>query len=194
MRYWFTADLHLGHANIIKYCKRPFKTLVEMNETLIKNWNNRVKKEDTIFNIGDFCFKNSPGGKDGEGVPIKAKKWEAYLNGKIIHIRGNHDRNNSTKTIIQNMVIRHGGKTIHLVHNPKYANLNCRINFVGHIHDQYLIKKVKNTILYNVGVDVNEFKPKSFEEIMKNIRKWEREQERLIEEAKEKECQITKTN
>ena len=65
-KYWFTADLHLGHFNIIKYTGRPFKSLKEMNETLIRNWNARVKPEDTVFNVGDFCFKNTKGGKKGE--------------------------------------------------------------------------------------------------------------------------------
>ena len=91
MNYWWTADLHLGHANIIKYCNRPFKNLEHMNKVLIRNWNERVKKEDIIFHVGDFCFRNSPGGKLGEGGGIPATEWEKKLNGKIIHIKGNHD-------------------------------------------------------------------------------------------------------
>ena len=62
-KIFYTADLHLGHANIIKYCNRPFKDVDQMNETLIRNWNSRVKPEDTVIHNGDFCFKNTPGGK-----------------------------------------------------------------------------------------------------------------------------------
>ena len=37
-KVWFIADLHLGHANVIKYSKRPFSDVHEMNETLIHNY------------------------------------------------------------------------------------------------------------------------------------------------------------
>ena len=63
MKNWFSSDYHLGHANIIKYCERPFVDVEEMSATIIKNHNQRVKKEDTVFFLGDFCFRNSPGGK-----------------------------------------------------------------------------------------------------------------------------------
>jgi calcineurin-like phosphoesterase family protein len=176
MRYWFSSDYHLGHANIIKYCNRPFGSLEEMNETIIKNHNERVKPEDTIFLIGDFCFRNSAGGKVGEGIQVKAKEWEARLNGNIIHIKGNHDYSNSTKTIIEKLVIRYGGKKICLIHNPKYADINYEINFTGHIHTDWeifkLVKANKETCCINVGVDVNKFRPVSFEELMKKYRRW----------------------
>jgi len=37
MKFWFTSDYHLGHANIIKYCNRPFKGIDQMNSTIIRN-------------------------------------------------------------------------------------------------------------------------------------------------------------
>ena len=42
---WFTSDLHLGHANIIKYANRPYKDVPEMNEALINNFNALVFPE-----------------------------------------------------------------------------------------------------------------------------------------------------
>ena len=36
---FFTSDLHLGHRNIIRLCGRPFASLEEMDETLIRRWN-----------------------------------------------------------------------------------------------------------------------------------------------------------
>ena len=53
---FFTSDTHFGHTNIIKYCKRPFNSLEEHDETLIKNWNNKVGENDIIFHLGDFAF------------------------------------------------------------------------------------------------------------------------------------------
>ena len=49
MNYWWTSDYHFSHFNIISYCNRPFKTAEEMNETIIKRHNERVKPDDTVF-------------------------------------------------------------------------------------------------------------------------------------------------
>lgn len=178
MNNWFTSDCHFNHGNIIKYCNRPFKSLEEMNNTIIKNWNERVKPNDTVYHIGDFCFKNSPGGKEGEGGREPAQYWENKLNGKIIHIGGNHDRNNSTKTIIRSMVIKYGGKLMYLVHDPKYFNIKYPINLVGHVHEKWLIKERKRgkckTILLNVGVDQWDFRPISLSDIQKCIYRFKR--------------------
>ena len=48
---FYTADLHLGHENVIKFCGRPFLNVEEMNETLIKNWNGAVGENDTVYEI-----------------------------------------------------------------------------------------------------------------------------------------------
>ena len=172
MNVWFTADCHFGHNNIITYCNRPFDGVDEMNSVLIRNWNERVKPEDTVFHVGDFCFKNTPGGKDGEGQAITAVAWEKQLNGKIIFIQGNHDKNNSCKTPIQNLVIAMGGKRIQLVHNPKHiVTSNYDLYFTGHIHGEWKTKEVKVQFgiakCINVGVDVWKYKPVSLNEILR---------------------------
>lgn len=80
MKY-FTSDFHFNHANVIKYCNRPFETVDQMNEVLLKAWNEVVKPEDTVYFLGDFCFN-----------PQKALEWLSKLNGEIIFISGNHDK------------------------------------------------------------------------------------------------------
>ena len=47
-RFW-TSDLHLGHANIIRYCRRPFADVDAMNEALIERWNDTVADGDEVW-------------------------------------------------------------------------------------------------------------------------------------------------
>jgi calcineurin-like phosphoesterase family protein len=54
MNTYFTADPHFHHANIIKYCGRPFKDIKEHDEMLIVNWNSVVMPDDVIYIVGDF--------------------------------------------------------------------------------------------------------------------------------------------
>jgi len=181
MKYFFTADYHLNHGNIIEYCQRPFHSLEEMNETIIKNHNSRVTDDDWVFFLGDFSFKNSKGGKNGEGLPIKAEDMIKRLNGKFIFIKGNHDRNNSLKTIIERTVIKYGKFRINLVHNPEFVDYSYPFNFVAHVHNHWKFKTFTRTEQWrgtlttdciNVGVDVNGFQPKTFEELYSDYRKW----------------------
>ena len=78
---YFISDTHFQHFRVIAYCNRPFGSLREMNETLIKNWQSIVKPEDTVYFLGDFGFM---------GVK-KGKEILSQLPGKIIALRGNHD-------------------------------------------------------------------------------------------------------
>ncbi len=78
-----TSDMHFGHANIIKYCNRPWSTVEEMDFNLIKNWNSVVKPEDEVYELGDFTFHREPG---------VIQSILNRLNGTIYHINGNHDK------------------------------------------------------------------------------------------------------
>lgn len=53
---WVTSDTHFNHANIIKYCNRPFSSVEEMNETIVENWNKVVSWDDIIYHLGDFAL------------------------------------------------------------------------------------------------------------------------------------------
>lgn len=162
MNTYFSSDLHLNHENIIKYCSRPFKDKEHMNKEIIRRWNERVKEEDTVFHIGDFCFKAS-------GTHIKAKDWEKQLNRRIIFLKGNHDRNNGTKTKIHRLVLSINGHVVNLVHDPIHADVNYEMNLTGHVHEKWEIKRIKKgfsfTDCVNVGVDVWDFYPVSYDEI-----------------------------
>ena len=79
---FFTSDCHFDHANIIKYCSRPFETAEEMNRQLILNWNKVVSWDDTVFILGDFCF----------GQRTRWEKILPQLNGYKYLVLGNHDK------------------------------------------------------------------------------------------------------
>lgn len=143
-----------------------------MNETIIRNHNERVKKNDELFFLGDFCFKNTPGGKHGEGTTTKSEEYINQLNGRIVFVKGNHDGNNSLKTKIERVIIKYGKEKICLVHNPIHIDLSYNFNFVGHVHNRWKYKKINNSVLVNVGVDVWNFRPVTFEEIMRDYNKW----------------------
>lgn len=53
---WFTADNHFGHENIIEFCDCPFSHIDEMDDTLIKNWNEVVKLGNIVYHLGDFTL------------------------------------------------------------------------------------------------------------------------------------------
>jgi len=142
---------------------------------MIRKHNERVKAEDTVFDLGDFCFRNSRGGKVGEGTTHKADYYEKQLNGYRVKIKGNHDKNNTVKTHIEKVIIKYGGKQIVLVHNPIHADSNYELNFVGHVHEKWKFRTLgQSSYMINVGVDVWDFRPVSFEEIMKEFTRWKK--------------------
>lgn len=81
MGIFFTADTHFFHRNIIKYCQRPFASPQEMNRAMITIWNRQVKKEDSVYHLGDVSF----------GGLSETFRLLAELNGTIYLICGNHD-------------------------------------------------------------------------------------------------------
>ncbi len=54
---YFTSDLHLGHEAVIRMQNRPFANADEMNRMLIENYNSVVHKNDTVYLLGDICFR-----------------------------------------------------------------------------------------------------------------------------------------
>ena len=54
----YISDLHLGHANVIKFDGRPFADVDEMDRMLIELWNAKVRSEDNVYIIGDLCYRN----------------------------------------------------------------------------------------------------------------------------------------
>lgn len=81
-RIWFTSDIHFGHANIIKYSNRPFKDVEDMNQRIIRNWNDCVQPGDAVWHLGDLAMT---------GDRKRLAAWISQLNGDRYAILGNHD-------------------------------------------------------------------------------------------------------
>ncbi len=82
MSRWFTADLHLGHENIIRYCHRPFADVEAMNAALIERWNDVVAAGDEVWVLGDLAM----------GPIRESLTLVAGLSGRKVLVAGNHDR------------------------------------------------------------------------------------------------------
>ena len=82
MARWFTSDLHLGHANIIEYCDRPFADVDEMNRALVERWNRVVAADDEVWVLGDMAM-----GQIADSLGLVRG-----LAGRKILLAGNHDR------------------------------------------------------------------------------------------------------
>lgn len=78
--FYYISDLHLGHANVMEFDKRPFQTLDEMHTAIIQNWNSVVTEDDIVFILGDLAWKRAVG---LEILP--------QLKGSKVLIIGNHD-------------------------------------------------------------------------------------------------------
>ena len=183
---FFTSDTHFNHANIIKFCNRPFKDVEQMNEVMITNWNNAINKDDTVFHLGDFCL----------GGAAEWTKILDRLNGKIYLIMGNHDLKNIGQGFISRfehvamqMHIEVGKQRIYLCH---YSFLCFEGSYkdvwqlFGHVHtrrnntgnDAERLQFLYPT-QYDVGVDNNGFAPVSFGLVKRMI-------DKQVEQSKEK--------
>ncbi|MGN7294450.1 metallophosphoesterase family protein [Rhizobium sp. SAFR-030] len=78
---YFTSDTHFDDPRVLRIDRRPFADLDLHDETLIRNWNERVKEDDEVFHLGDVMStrRSSP------------ETLLARLNGRKHLIVGNND-------------------------------------------------------------------------------------------------------
>lgn len=136
MNKFVFSDPHFDSEKIIGYGMRPFQNVVEMNHTLIKNYNAVIGKQDLCYWLGDVMYAAT---KD------KVRKILSQMHGRKYLIMGNHDRTHSETWWLScgfervfSTPVYDARQFIMLSHEPlpEFGNIAPIANFHGHIHIQ----------------------------------------------------------
>lgn len=180
MSIWFTSDLHLGHANIIRYCNRPFAHADEMDEALISNWNSKVQPDDEVYVLGDVALCPA----------TKAVNYLRRMHGTKFLVEGNHDRGCLKDPAFRNQfswiralaeldvpdpTAKKGGRKIVMCHYAMRVwnkSHHGAIQLYGHSHGS--LPDDPNALSMDVGVDNHNYTPISLEDVMRFMskKKW----------------------
>ena len=169
MGRFFTSDLHFGHRAVLSFDHRPFADIEEMDRMLIYLWNERVHKDDKVYIIGDFAYRNE-----------KSEEWYLrQLKGHKHLVIGNHDgkllKNNVAMSYFDSvekmMHVVDGKNQICLCHFP-IAEWNGfhkgHLHIHGHIHgrhdDTWEFMRTRERA-YNAGCMLHGFAPVSLGEL-----------------------------
>lgn len=162
---FFTADTHVGHSNIIKYCKRPFDTHEEMDEAMLDRFNSVLKPGDLLYHLGDVAWSSYP-----------LDTWFTRLRTKEVHlVKGNHDPKTTTSY--------HGFRSVcdglrtlsvsnvHFVlcHYPMRSWVGRgrgTMQLYGHVHNT--MPGIGRQM--DVGVDTNNFYPWALEDVVAKMK------------------------
>ena len=131
---FLVSDTHFGHAGVCKFTHpdddtvklRPWTDPDEMDEEMIKNWNDRVRPNDKVYHLGDVVINR------------KALKTLSRLNGDKVLIRGNHDifRDDEYREYFRELRAYHVMNGMILSHIPLHEASLGRfgVNIHGHLH------------------------------------------------------------
>jgi calcineurin-like phosphoesterase family protein len=185
MQVWFTADLHLGHGNIIRYCQRPHlnaeekrkaaedcrgrwrvsdETVRRHDEALLDAINERVEPGDVLWVLGDFCWGQR---NDAARYRSRIRCDNVYL------VWGNHDHRSVgpvfDRTVEQGMV-RIEDQDIWLCHYPMRSwdrRFHGSWSLYGHVHGRLEAEDRARLswLTKDVGVDACDYRPWSFADL-----------------------------
>ena len=153
--YFFTADFHWDHAKIIEYSNRPFSSVEEMNEELIKRHNEVVRKGDIVIYAGDLTWlKNRK---------IIQERLISRLKGDLIFLRGSHDRwLSGANQIWEKMVDGHYIVVCHYCMRTWARSHYNSWHLFGHSHGR--LPPIGKS--HDIGVDTHNFYPYSMDEVI----------------------------
>lgn len=186
---FFTSDTHFGHRSIISHANRPFVDLKEHDEILVKNWNRVVPRDGIVVHQGDFAM----------GLKSTKLKWILEtLNYELIYLnQGNHEKDIMKKfwareyfeKIAQRIEFEveddngkfkdKTGRKYNVIVTDHYPMVSWNKSFhgayhtYGHTHGN--LKEHPRNFAYEVGVDVNNYEPISYFDLMKIFKEQENE-------------------
>lgn len=143
---YFISDLHFGHKNCLAFDNRPFNTIEEHDEIIIKNWNDTVEIDDDVYLLGDISWYNS----------TKTIDIFKRLNGNIHLVKGNHDNKILKNRELQERFIEivdykelqlEDGKGVVLCHYPIPCFKNHYYGWYhlyGHVHSSFEYNMMEN--------------------------------------------------
>lgn len=144
MSIYLTADLHLGHENIIRYCDRPFRNADEMNGALVGNILETVKQTDTLYVLGDFAFR-----------PEVFAAYAALIESQcaVVWVHGNHDPKQRRDPLATDF--KHAKHHFYACHYPWATWRPNTVMLHGHCHgsEVALPSDSRQQWRYDVGVD-----------------------------------------
>ena len=180
---FLVSDTHFGHTGVCRFTRndgvtklRPWDSAEEMDEAMVKAWNERVKPTDKIYHLGDVVINR------------RALSIMSRLNGDKVLIRGNHDifKDEDYRQYFRELRAYHVMNGLILSHIPVHeaslGRFGCNIH--GHLHANR-VKKARGVdartgeILYsdeidpryyNVSVEQTDFAPILFEDVLKKIK------------------------
>ena len=165
MKTFFTSDTHFGHGRVIELCKRPFADLANMDDAMVRAWNDRVAPDDIVWHVGDFAM----------GRDEKIEATFHRLNGVKHLVLGNHDEEREEiltlpwASISQIAITIVDGQRITMCHYPMKSWPQARkgaIHLFGHMHGR--LKGTKRSL--DVGADCWNFQPVTLDEIRRRLK------------------------
>jgi len=168
---YFTADLHLGHANIIRHCSRPFAHAGEMDEAIIRGINETVGQGDTLWILGDFAYRGRNPAYYREQITCRDVRL----------LLGNHDKRSKCEQAGFALVgdvaeISVGTQRIwmsHYSHRSWPASHRGSWHLYGHSHGSLNDDDVARGLnALDVGVDNGRFSPWSLDDVASVLPRW----------------------
>ena len=172
---FLVSDTHFGHAGVCRFTEsdgvtkiRPWTDPEEMNEEMVKLWNDTVRPGDKVYHLGDVVINR-------KYLPILDR-----LNGDKVLIKGNHDifKLEDYVKYFRDIRAYHKMSDYILSHIPIHRESLarwCGGNFHGHLHtNRVMINDGLNSWdakidpkYFNVSVEQIGFKPILFEDAVK---------------------------
>ena len=174
---FLVSDTHFGHAGVCRFTRndgvtklRPWDNADEMDEEMVRRWNDRVRPNDKVYHLGDVVMSR------------KSLSIMDRLNGDKVLIRGNHDifKDEDYAPYFRSLRGYHVMNGMILSHIPIHPESLGRfgVNIHGHTHANRVMRdlavcgrdNVIDVRYHCVCVEQTDFAPILFEDVIERIR------------------------